>query len=184
MTRPNLLPWRQRRRRQRLRRFLGALTTSALGAAFAIALLGHHMAAGVEPQRQANHQLTATIATLDADLAEIDQLRGEQEELERQVTTLRRLWAERFATSRTLGALADAVVPGAHYTRLARTDGAVAIHGVADTHDRVSELMHNLQRTPRFQSPVLKTITGVDHGESGRGARAATFELSFHESNP
>ena len=184
MMRPNLLPWRQRRRRQQLRRFLGALAASGVGAALALALLGHHIAAGVESRRHANHELTAAIAALDARLAAVDQLRGEREELDRHATTLLGLSAARAAAAQTLGGLAEAAVPGVRYTRIARKDGVVAIVGVAESHGRVSALTRNLHGARGFESPVLKAITGADGGESDSGARTVAFELSFHESNP
>lgn len=182
MTRLNLLPWRQRRRRQRLRRFLGALAAAAIGPACAVALAGHHIADDVERLRRVNHQLTAEIAALDARLAEVDQLRSAREEIERKVATLRDLWAERPTATRTLGDLAAAAVPGAHYTRLARKDRAVVVHGVAESHDRVSDLMRNLRRAERFDAPVLEAITGAGNDEPSQGRRLAAFELSFFES--
>lgn len=174
----NLLPWRERRRQRRLRSFLGALAASATGAALALVFVGLHIAAGVERERRANDDLTATLATLDARATAIDQLRREREAFEARAATLRGLWRERETAAAVLSALAEAVGPSVHYTHVAREGRAITIRGTAQSHEQVSALMRNLADAERLEAPVLKTVTAAEDGQQSYGAGTVVFELS------
>ena len=178
MNNMNLLPWRERRRQRRLRWFLGALAASATGAALALVFVGLHIAAGVERERRANDELMAALATLDTRVTAIDQLRREREAFEARAATLRGLWRERETAVTALSALAEAVVPGVHYTHVAREGQAITIRGAAQSHEQVSALMRNLAEVERFEAPVLKTVTAAEDGQQSYGAGTAVFELS------
>ena len=178
MNNMNLLPWRERRRQRRLRWFLGAVAASATGAVLALVLVGLHIAGGVERERRANDDLTAALATVDARVTAIDQLRREREAFEARAAALRGLWRERATTVAALSALAEAVVPGVHYTHVAREGRAITIRGAAQSHEQVSELMRNLAEVERFEAPVIKTVTAAEDGQQSYGAGTAVFELS------
>ena len=184
MNNMNLLPWRERRRQRRLRWFLGALAASATGAALALVFVGLHIAAGVERERRANDDLTAAVATLDARVTAIDQLRREREAFEARAATLRGLWRERETAVTALSALAEAVVPGVYYTHVAREGQAIAIRGAAQSHEQISALMRNLADVERFAAPVLKTVTAAEDGQQSYGPGTAVFELSCRLAAP
>ena len=174
----NLLPWRERRRQRRLRRFVGALAASAIGPVLALVVVGLHIANGVEHQRRANNDLTAALATLDARGTAIDQLRREREAFEARAETLRDLWRERATAVAALAALAEAVVPGAHYTHLSREGRAITIRGAVQSHERVAELMRNISGVERLETPVLKAVTSAEGDQRSYGAGTAVFDLS------
>ncbi len=178
MNNMNLLPWRERRRQRRLRWFLGALAASATGAALALVFVGLHIADGVERERRANDELMVALATLDTRVTAIDQLRREREAFEVRAATLRGLWRERETAVTALSALAEAVVPGIHYTHVAREGQSITIRGAAQSHEQISALMRNLADVERLETPVLKTATAAEDGQQRYGAGTAVFELS------
>ena len=178
MNNVNLLPWRERRRQRRLRRFLGSLAASAIGAVLALVFAGVYIAAGVERERRANDDLAAALATSGAHVTAIDQLRREREEAEGRAAALRDLLREQTTTVAVLSALAEAVAPGVHYTHLAREGRALAIRGAAQSHEQVAELLRRLAEVEHFEAPVLKAVIAAEGDEQSYGAGTAVFELS------
>ena len=179
MTHINLLPWRQRRRQRQRRAFFGALAVAVCAAALVVALAAWRKAETVERHRRASDLLTADLATVNARIAAIDALRRDREALEQHSATLRRLMAERGTAVAILNALSLAAVPGARYTRLARDDRTVTVRGVADSHDRIADLMRNLGTAAPFEGSVLKTISGTDGEAPTHATGTVAFELSL-----
>ena len=88
--------------------------------------------------------------------------------------------------------LARTLVPGLHYTALARHGQVVAAEGVAESNDRISLLMRNLRDSEWFDAPNLKGIgrsrqrPDAAMGDSAAvyGEQTATFELTFLTTSP
>ena len=183
MSRINLLPWRQRRRRERRRRLVGGLATTAALAALAVALMGLRLADDVDQGRRASQGLTAAIATVDAHLAEIAELERSRDDFAGRAAALGDLWSERKAAVVILDGLADAVVPGVHYTSLTRTGERIVLRGAAQSGDRVAALMRKLREAPLFADPLLKGVTAAEN-DAPPGDGSARFELSFPWTTP
>lgn len=184
MTRINLAPWRQRRRQQRLRAFLVALAAAISCAGLVVALAAWRHADAAEQQQRAGEVLTAALATVESRVAAIDALRRDREALEQHATTLRRLMAERGTVVAILDALAYATTPGARYTRLVRDGQTVTLRGVAESPDRVADLLRNLAAATAFEASALKTISGTDGGAPTHATGTAAFELSLRLAPP
>ena len=178
MNRVNLLPWREHRRQRQLRLFATALAASVLFAVGAVALAAARMSAGVERQRGVNDGIATSIRALDADISEADRLRRETREIDNGVAQLRGLQAKRTVVAGILAAIAETAVPGAHYTRLAREGGSITLVGGAESHDRVSTLMRELQAAGPFETPTLRAISPAERA-SAYGDAATEFELSL-----
>lgn len=173
----NLLPWRERRRRERRRRQLGALAATAAVTVLAVGLMALCTADDIDQTRRANEELTQAIAALDAQLAEADELRRGREAFAHHAAAVADLWTQRHVVVTILDALAEALVPGVHYTALARTGAAITLRGSAQSSERVSALMRNIRESALFTSPALKGVAAAQAGAE-RGA-GATFELTF-----
>ena len=179
MTRINLLPWRQRRRQQRLRALFAAFAASVCGAALVVALAAWRQVDAVERERRAGERLTAALAEVEARAAESDALRRDREELEQHAATLRGVMAERGTVVAILDALSRAAAPGARYTRLVRDGQTVTLRGVAESHDRIAELMRNLTAAEPFEAPALKTISTAPDEAPIHATGTVAFELSL-----
>ena len=173
----NLLPWRERRRRERRHRLFGALAASAAATVLAVGLMALRLADDIDQARRANDELTAAMAALDAQLAEVDELRRGREAFEGHAAALANLWTQRHVVVAILDALAAALVPGVHYTALTRTGPTIALRGSAQSSERVSALMRNIRQSALFTPPALKGVAAAEAG-AARGA-GAMFELTF-----
>jgi type IV pilus assembly protein PilN len=70
-----------------------------------------------------------------------------------------------------------------HYKKLAMTGHNLIVAGVAESNNRISSLMRNLDESEWFQSPNLKSIK-EDPENSDYGPQASRFDLTFVQHNP
>ncbi len=177
----NLLPWRQRRREQRRRRFLAGLAAAFLGAVTVVVGIGWLLGGLIGDQQRHNRQLAASIVELDARIVEIDKLRRDREHIQDRMRVLEQLRDQRATTVGILAELTRTMVPGAHYTALIRRGGVITARGVAESNDRVSKLMRGLGDSPWFTAPSLQRIEKAPAGPAtdAYGDQAADFELTL-----
>ena len=177
MTRPNLLPWRLRRRRLEARRFIAGLGTAAIVAVLTTTLAAWRLSAAVADRQRANDELTTALAELEGRIAASDQARQRRQALEDHAAVLNGLREQRATTVRLLETFAGAAVPGARYTSLARDGQQLLVRGTAQSSESVSRLMANLAGAEELTAPSLRAI--VETAADGGRERAAQFELEL-----
>ena len=174
----DLLPWRERGRRRRQRRFHGILAISILFAltlpiVFEQSLNGRIMAGFAE-----NRRLRAEIGLLDARGAEAERLRREQEDAALHMRVLNSLQRSRPLPAQVLFDLSAHLPAAAHYRRLALGGGEVRIEGFAESHAAVAELMRGLSASPRF---IEARLAGVSEAAPGLFAFSLILRLDEAE---
>ena len=150
----DLLPWRQRLRNQRRRRFLGMLMVSILFCLLFVLFLDRGLHGSIAARNAGNHRLRAEIGLLGARGDEAERLRQEQEDAALHMQG-RRLPAQ------VLSELSAELPAAAYYHRLSRSGGEVRIEGLAESHAAVAELMRGLSASPRFVNAQLSDVAGV-----------------------
>ena len=173
----NLLPWRQWKRERRRRVFFIKLSLACAASTLLVVLAGMSLEAGIGNQEERNRFLLGRLAELDIRIHESEVLRRRREAIAGRLDVLVRIGNSRSAAVRVFNELADALVPGVHYTSLAKRGSVLAARGVAESNEAVSALMRNLRDSPTFARPHLKRI-GDAHGEL-TGQPDTTFELTF-----
>ena len=72
---------------------------------------------------------------------------------------------------------------GVHYRKLSMNADQLVVQGTAESNNRISSLMRNLDESDWFAGPNLKSIkedpTNIDYGE-----QASSFDLTFVQVNP
>lgn len=174
MTALNLLPWRERRRQRRRRAFVVGLASSFGASVAVLAVAWHVTESALEAARGRNAGLAAQLTALDGRLLEMTDVERGNAGIERRISALRRLDAERLDTVRVFDELATTLPPGLRYTALARRGGVISVRGTADAESSVSTFLRNLERSTRFGAPSLQNI--ADTTDSGG---RAMFDLSF-----
>lgn len=174
----NLLPWREWRRERARRTFFVRLGLSG-AAAFALVLaLGWQLDHESVRMDRRNDYLRERIGGLDRRIADIERLTDQTEQVLSRLAEARGLQGNRQTMVRTFDALARTVADGVHYTSISMTDDLFAAVGVAASNDRVSSLMRNLEDSPWFAEPSLKSIS-ESRDSPHYGGRASEFELTF-----
>ena len=179
----NLLPWREWERERKKKEFLGNLAgVFVLGAVLVLAG-GWMLDNNVDHQNARNTFLQSKITELDTKIAEIAQLEQQKKDLEERMALIQELQGNRPVIVRVFDELVRTLSKGVHYQELEMTAGNLKVSGTAESNNRISSLMRNLDESEWFQSPNLRSIK-EDPDNSDYGPQASTFDLTFVQHNP
>lgn len=179
----NLLPWRDWERERKKKEFLGNLAgVLVLGAAL-VFLGGWMLDENVDYQNARNRFLEDRIGELDSKIAEIALLEEQRDDLKERMALIQQLQGNRPVIVRIFDELARTLSKGVHYKKLEMEAGNLKVAGIAESNNRISSLMRNLDSSEWFESPNLRSIKeDSDNGEYG--SQASTFDLTFTRHNP
>ncbi|HSG89872.1 MAG TPA: PilN domain-containing protein [Pseudomonadales bacterium] len=180
MTRINLLPWREELREERKKEFLQYLLFVAIIAGGIIFLGGSWISGNIETQTARNDYIRGEIKVLDARIAEIRDLQRRREELLARMRVIQELQGNRPVIVRIFDQLVRTLSKGVFYTALNVSGTTVNVNGVAESNNRVSELMRAINQSEWFTSPNLRGLKEA----ANYGPQASTFELTFTQTLP
>lgn len=183
MARINLLPWREWERERKRKEFLGNLAGVLVAAVALVLLFGWYLDGRIENQEGRNAFLEKEIAVLDEKIAEIQALQRKREELLARMRVIQELQGNRPVIVRVFDELVRTLAKGVHFRELKMQGTTLTVAGVAESNNRISSLMRNLDNSDWFASPNLKTIK-EDPENSDYGSQASTFNLTFVQTSP
>lgn len=155
----NLLPHREAARKRRSDIFNASLVASALlGAVIAVAVYLWFQAA-ISEQQGTNQALQTEITKLEGQIKEISGLEAEIAALRARQKAVEDLQSDRNLPVHLLSELVNQLPDGVYVAKMTQVDQQVTINGVAQSNERVSELLRNLSsNTPWFTKPELIEI--------------------------
>lgn len=183
MARINLLPWREWERERKKKEFLANLLGVVLAGVAIVLLYGVYLNGQIETQQARNAFLKEQIADLDRKIAEIENLQKTRDELLARMRVIQELQGNRPVIVRVFDELVRTLSKGVHFDRLEKHDKTLNVEGVAESNNRISSLMRNLDNSDWFANPNLKRIK-EDPNNANYGAQASTFSLTFVQTNP
>src|ERR1700736_5404568 len=167
MPRINLLPWREQERKVRRREFLVALG----GAAFAavIFVLGGKLlySSWTDSQNAKNNLLKKEILTLDAQIADIQDLENRKQRLVARMEIIEKLQRKRPEIVHLFDEIVKTVPEGVYLTQVKQTNRKLEIHGVAQSSTRVSTFMRNIDASTWMDNPVLQVVESAKDSATG-----------------
>lgn len=181
MARINLLPWREQLREERKQRFLVSLVGVLIVAAGVVFLGDQVLSAAIENQNARNNFIKKEIAVLDARIAEISELRTRRQQLLERMKIIQDLQGNRPIIGRVFDQLVRTLPDGVYFTSVRMTGKNIAIVGAAESNNRVSNLMRNLDASDWLTTPNL---TEVKATTAGALDQANTFQLSVQQTQP
>lgn len=156
----NLLPHREAARKRRRDNF-----NATLGLAFLVGL----MVAGaiylwyqaqISNQQGRNNYLQAEITKLEVQIKEISNIEAEIAALKARQSAVENLQSDRNLQVHLLNEMVKQLPDGTYIRALKQEGQSIAIQGVAQSNERVSELLRNLSdNTPWLAKPDLVEIT-------------------------
>lgn len=159
MAKINLLPWREELRRQRQMEFLTVLGM-VVGAAAVAGFLWNFVAQGdVEEQRKRNAFVSQEIAQLDESISEIDDLQRRRDSLVERMTVIQGLQGNRPVIVHVFEELVTTLPDGVYYTAVKSAGTKLEIAGIAESNNRISNLMRSLEQSTWFKNPQLNKVT-------------------------
>jgi type IV pilus assembly protein PilN len=146
----NLLPYREARRKQRKQAFFSGLALAALVGLLAIALAWVLLQSLIGNQQSRNGFLQGEIDRLDAQIKDIATLREEIDSLTRRQNAVEALQGERNLPVHVLNELARIAPEGVYFTSVKQDNKEVQLQGLAQTQERISELLRNTSRDAQW----------------------------------
>jgi type IV pilus assembly protein PilN len=183
MARINLLPWREWERERKKKEFFTNLGVVLLAGVLLVLAAGWYLDGRIETQQARNKFLEDEIAVLDEKIAEIQNLQKTRDELLARMRVIQELQGNRPVIVRVFDEMVRTLATGVHFNSLKMQGTQFTVDGVAESNNRISSLMRNLDGSDWFASPNLKSIK-EDPQNANYGAQASTFNLTFVQSNP
>ncbi|MEB0055244.1 MULTISPECIES: PilN domain-containing protein [unclassified Variovorax] len=182
----NLLPHREAARKRRKETFY-----ASLGAA---ALLGVLLAGGayvwyqtqISGQQSKNTYLHSEITKLESEIKEISTLQSEIAALRARQTAVEDLQGDRNLPVHLLNELVRQLPDGVYLTSMKQDNQTVTLQGMAQSNERVSELLRNLgNNSPWLVKPELVEITSASVNLTPRDQRrVANFTMRIGVKRP
>jgi len=177
----NLLPHREAARKRRRELFQATMFASFLAGLVMAGIIYMWLQNRIADQQGRNSFLQSEIKVLEGQIKEIATLEDEITALRARQKAVEDLQADRNLPVHLLSELTKQLPEGVYVTSLRQTGQTIAVQGVAQSNERVSELLRNLSsNTPWFTKPVLIEIVGNSVSLSPRDQRrVAAFNLRF-----
>jgi len=181
MARINLLPWREERREERRKRFLLVLIGVLAGSIGAVLIADQIITAAIERQMARNDYIGKQIAVVDERIKQISELKARRQQLVERMRIIQDLQGNRQISGRIFDQLARTLPDGVYFTDVKMAGKTLSISGAAESNNRVSELMRNLDASDWFDAPSLNEVkaTSADQVE-----QANVFQLTLRQTQP
>lgn len=175
----NLLPHREEKRRARKRAFFVSLGLSAAAGVAAVGIWYSVLEQMTSAQDARNTYLRTEITRLDAQIKDIATLRAEIDALKARQKAVEDLQTDRNVPVHLLNELVAQTPEGVYLSTIKQNGAVVAITGVAQTNERVSEFLRNtLYNSQWLEKPELVEIKAVAMTTANREQRRL-FEFSM-----
>jgi len=181
MARINLLPWREQLREERKQRFLVMLASVLIIAGGTVFLGDQYLSGAIEQQTARNDYVRKEIAVLDARIKEISELKTRRQQLLERMKIIQDLQGNRPIIGRIFDQLARTLPDGVYFTGVKMTGKNIAIVGAAESNNRVSNLMRNLDASEWLDAPNLTEVKAVT---AGAVDQANVFQLTVQQTQP
>lgn len=181
MARINLLPWREQLREERKQRFLVTLAGVLVVSAGAVFLGDQYLNGAIERQSARNDFVRKEIALLDARIKEIKELKTRRQQLLERMKIIQDLQGNRPIIGRVFDQLVRTLPDGIYFTSVKMQGKSIAIVGAAESNNRVSNLMRNLDGSDWLDAPNL---TQVKATTAGALDQANVFQLTVQQTQP
>jgi type IV pilus assembly protein PilN len=168
----NLLPHREAARKRRRENFYAALGASALAGLLLAGVAYVWFEMQISSQTSRNQFLQSAITKLDAEIREISTLQAEIAALRARQQAVEDLQADRNMPVYLLNEMVKQMPDGVYLTSMKQDNQVVTLRGMAQSNERVSELLRNLgNNSPWLDKADLIEITAATVTLSPRDVR-------------
>jgi type IV pilus assembly protein PilN len=177
----NLLPHREAARKRRKEAFQAALFASFLMGIVIAGAIYWWLQMLISEQQDKNNYLKREIAVLENQIKEIANIEEEIASLVARQKAVENLQADRNLPVHLLNELVKQLPDGVYVNNFKQVDRTVTMQGMAQSNERVSELLRNLtNNTPWISKPELLEITSASVALSAKDQRrVSSFKMKF-----
>jgi len=176
----NLLPHREAARKRRRDAFYATLGVSALMGGVIAGGIYLWYAAQISNQQSKNQVLQTEIKRLDGQIKDIAALQEEIAALRARQQAVEDLQADRNMPVHLLNELVRQLPDGVYISNVKQENQVVTLQGVAQSNERVSELLRNLgNNSPWLTKPELVEIIAGNLALGKEQRRVANFQMKI-----
>lgn len=177
----NLLPHREAARKRRKQMFQTTMLLSFMGGLLIAGLIYSMLQSMIADQQTKNSVLQSEIKVLEKQIVEIAGLENEITALRARQKAVEDLQSDRNLPVHLLHELVVQLPDGVYVTSLKQEDQMISMQGMAQSNERVSEMLRNLsENTPWFSKPELTEIVATNLALTPKDQRrVASFNLRF-----
>lgn len=177
----NLLPHREAARKRRRETFQATMLASVLVGIVIAGAIYWWFQMQIEEQQGKNQFLQSEIKILEGQIKEIATIEEEIAALRARQKAVEDLQSDRNLPVHLLSELVQQLPDGVYITTLKQTNQTVAMQGMAQSNERVSEMLRNLSNnTPWLSKPELVEIVAANVALTPRDQRrVSAFNLRF-----
>jgi type IV pilus assembly protein PilN len=179
MIRINLLPHREAKRKQKQTAFAALLALGGLLGGALVLMVGGYNASHIAIQNQRNEVLKNANAELDKKISKIANLKAEIEALKARQQAVEDLQGDRNQPVYLLDELVRQTPQGVYLKSFKQDGQKVLLMGVAQSQERVAELLRNLSgNSPWLERPDLTEVRAATLAQSKTGHKVVEFTLN------
>ena len=141
----------------------------------------HQLDRRIEQQTARNDYVRKEITLLDERIKEISDLKARRQQLLERMKIIQDLQANRPVAGHVFDQLVRTLPDGVYFNSVKMTGNSIAISGAAESNNRVSNLMRNLDGSDWFTAPNL---TEVKANTAGALDQANNFQLTVQQTRP
>ncbi len=177
----NLLPHREAARKRRKKAFQVTMLLSLMTGLLIAGLVYWLLQGKIASQQEINGILQSEIQLLEKQIKEIAGLESEIAALRARQKAVEDLQSDRNLPVHLLHELVAQLPDGVYITSLKQADQQISIQGMAQSNERVSQMLRNLaDNTPWFSKPELTEIVATTIALTPKDQRrVASFNLRF-----
>lgn len=185
MVRINLLPHREETRKRRKEAFFRMLAVSAVAGAAIVVGIGGIIATQIANQNQRNDFIRAENTRLDGQIKEIASLKEDIAALKARQQAVEDLQSDRNQPVYLMDELVKQTPEGIYLRSLKQEGQRVALTGIAQSNERVSELLRNLgNNSPWLERPDLVEIRSTNIGQGKDVKKVFAFTVNVGIKRP
>ena len=177
MTRINLLPWREERKKERQTEFVALLVLAAVLGLGVWLGVSQYLSGLVQYQQNRNELLKQEISKLDEKIVKIKDLESTKAQLIARMNVIQELQQGRPQIVHVFQQIAATLPDGVYLTGLKQQSSAIVLQGIGQSNARVSNYMQSLDASDWLSDPSLQVIQVKDEGS----VRVSDFTLTVKE---
>ena len=180
MVRINLLPWREERRKQRQQEFYMMMGGAVAVGVLLSGLIWAYLNGQISGQHDRNAFLETEIKKVEAQIADIAELKNKHQSLLARKEVIEQLQGDRYKMVHLFDALMRTVPDGLVLTGLKQEGEQLTLVGRAQSNARVASYMRNMESAGWMKNPQVTVIeaSGVGTPNAAAGTTVAPPEGS------
>jgi type IV pilus assembly protein PilN len=184
MPRINLLPWREKERRERKNAFFVMLGGALVGGLLASGAFYLIMTSMISGQQARNNRLRTEIQILDRQIQEINNLETQKQRFISRMQVIDKLQRSRSEVVHLFDEVTNIMPDGVYLTSMKQTNRHLKFEGVAQSSTRVSTLMRSIAASQWLRDPELEVVENKAGANKGNNFVVDATQISSTPDEP